>query len=267
MRLSHHSKKQPWGEEKSLQSSETGLYLYSCWSEAAWPLSFWYRRSLALPRTKLRTPEWCCHVWRNPGAAHHLPDTILYSEAKRWQHHPVGVCFSDWDRDTRPGWGRAERSKWQHNPVIHPPTKQLPSAHSQDRGVLHLCDRSWLVPSDMTGGTSKWLPSNCPHPAWQDLQSSMAEFIKIQICTRHKTKQSVNYNISCSCILWWKCTQWHSFAYSAVHYLIKICKYLTKYPNSGCMQPMFRMFSGVKKKIKCLDAKEIVLQIKKGNKV
>lgn len=75
-----------------------------------------------------------------------------HSEAKRWQHHPVGVFQrlgrGHWDGDTVPSWGRAERTKWEHNPVIHPPTKQWPSANSQHTsGVLHLCE-CYLVPSN-----------------------------------------------------------------------------------------------------------------------
>lgn len=116
-------------------------------------------------QNQIETPEWCRHVWRNPGAAHHLPDT-------------------------GPSWGRAERTKWERNPVIHPPTKQWPSANSQtpeERYTFVSVDwshQTWLE------GPKKWLPSNCPRPAWQDLQSRMAEFIKIQIRTRPKTKQS-----------------------------------------------------------------------------
>lgn len=97
--------------------------------------------------------------------------------------------------------------------------------------------------SHQTGGTRKWLPSNCPHPDRQDLQSRTTKFIQIHIRTRPKTKQSQWIIILAVPLSCGGTVLNDSFAC----YLIKICKYLTKYPNSGSMQPMFRMFSCVKK--------------------
>ncbi len=42
------------------------------------------------------------HVWRKPGTVHHLCNTNPNREAWWWQHHGVGVFFSDRDRD----WSR-----------------------------------------------------------------------------------------------------------------------------------------------------------------
>ena len=56
------------------------------------------------------------HIWRKPGTAHHLVNTIPYSEARWWQHHDVGMFFCGSDWETSQGRGKDERSKVQRDP-------------------------------------------------------------------------------------------------------------------------------------------------------
>ncbi len=60
------------------------------------------------------------YVWRKPGTAHHMSNTVPSSEAWWWQHHAVGVFFSCRDRTTGCNRGKDECGQVQGYPGRKP---------------------------------------------------------------------------------------------------------------------------------------------------
>lgn len=159
-------------------------------------------------QNQIETPEWCRDVWRNPGAAHHLPDSTV---KQRGGNIILWGCFSGWV------WEEGELNGPNENLIQWSTLRQnndlLQTAKTPEECYTFV-SVDWYnqtTQSNMTGETRKWLPGNCPHPAWQDLYGRIYQNSDLHQ-TQDKTKP-VNYNISCSCILWGNCTQRHSFAY------------------------------------------------------